>query len=135
MNVKTLGTAVAAALLALSGAAFGQAGASGSPAPAGGSTVHPTTPSTPKTDSATAGTGTQPSAGAAAGTSSTRDVARCDAMTGAERERCLRDAREDRSSTGPGNPTTPESVNRLPQRTDPTPPRSEDRSGPTEPRR
>jgi hypothetical protein len=132
MNVKVLGAAVTAALLGLSTAAFGQAGASGSPAPAGGSTVHPTVPSTPKTDSATAGTGTQPST-AGASASDRRDLARCDTMTGMERERCLRDSHG--AATGPGNPTQPDSVNRLPQRTDPTPPKPEDRSSPNTPRR
>ena len=136
MKLRTLGAAVAAALLGISTAAFGQAGAAGSPAPAGGSTVHPSGPGPSHTDSATAGTGTQraPATGTA-GATTTHDLARCDAMTGAEKERCLRDARGDRASTGPGNPTTPESVQRLPQRTDPTPPRPEDRSAPTSPRR
>ena len=110
MRMKVLGTAVAAALLGLSTVTFGQGtSASGSSAASGQDTPReaakaqagPGSAQGGATGSATTGSGTVVT------TPGVVVTTRCDAMTGEERTRCLRDERASTGSTAAGVPVTP----------------------------
>jgi len=112
MNSKVLGAAVAAAMLGLSTASFGQ-GSSASPGGASGPSGQDTPREASRADSGagsasgssgavTSGSGgTVVAPGATTGTAS-----RCDTLTGAERTRCMRDERSSTGSSTPGVPVT-----------------------------
>ncbi len=86
MNLKLMVSATAAALLALSTASFGQSGTSARPTGSSGSNIGGTPPAmSGGTSNGTAGNGSS-----ATGASSA--AAHCAGMTGAERDRCMKEA-------------------------------------------
>ncbi len=111
MKMKVLGTAVAAALLGLSTVTFGQAsgGAAGSSSASGQDTSREASRAQSGPGSAQGGASgsATTSSGAVVTTPGAVVTTRCDAMTGEERTRCLRDERASTGSTAaPGVPVT-----------------------------
>jgi hypothetical protein len=111
MKMKVLGTAVAAALLGLSTVSFGQ-GAAGS---ASGSSAASGQDTPREASRAQSGAGTGQGGASGAVTSGSGAVvttpgvvttSRCDAMTGEDKTRCLRDERASTGSSA-GVPVTP----------------------------
>lgn len=108
MKMKLLGTAVTAALLSVSMGAFAQAGGGGA---AGSAAVGSTTGGDQKgsiTDRST-GTSVAPRDRATPRDSAnSRSTTHCDALSGAEMTRCMRDARASSGSSGlpSDSPTT-----------------------------
>jgi hypothetical protein len=102
MKSKVIGTAVAAALLALSTGAFAQAGGGSA---AGSAAVGSNTPGDQKGSVTDRESGTpsvqQPGDRATPRDSATsRSTTHCDALSGAEKTRCMRDARASSGSSG-----------------------------------
>lgn len=91
MNVKLIVSATAAALLAVSTASFGQSSTSGRPAGSSGSNTGGTPPAmTGGSSNGSSATGT--SSGSMSGSSATGATAsRCAALTGLEKDRCLKE--------------------------------------------
>lgn len=112
MNTKLIGAAVAAALLGLSTASFGQgagASASGASGASGQDSARQAGQASPSAGASGSGAVTSGSGAAVGTTGTTTTTSRCDTMTGAERTRCLRDERPSSgSSTAPGVPVTQE---------------------------
>ena len=115
MKIKVLGAAVTAAMLVLSTGAFGQAGAgagnSGPSAPSGSD-------SGVRTPGNTAAPVTDTTGSAAVGTSRDASVSttHCDSLSGAEKTRCMRDAR---ASTGSSNAGSTDGKRQVPGDTNP----------------
>ena len=92
MNTKLIVSATAAALLAISTASFGQSSTSARPAGSSGSNTGGTPPAMTggSTNGSTGSTGAAVNGSAAAG--ATADASRCAALTGLDKERCLKEA-------------------------------------------
>ena len=87
MNLKLMVSATAAVLLTLSTASFGQSDTSARPAGSSGSNIGGTPPAmSGGTSNGTAGNGSSATGGASSA------AAHCAGMTGAERDRCMKEA-------------------------------------------
>lgn len=104
MKTKALGAAIAAALMGLSAAAFAQT-TPGTRGPSGGTIGqdNPAANETPATGTATGAA----NGSASVGTSGTGTYGACDNLTGAEKDRCLRDNSSRGASSGAYIPQRP----------------------------
>ena len=108
MKTKALGAAIAAALMGLSAAAFAQT-TPGTRGPSGGTIGqdNPAANETPATGTATGAANGNASGSASVGTSGTGAYGACDNLTGAEKDRCLRDNSSRGASSGAYIPQRP----------------------------
>ena len=111
MKTKIIGAAVAAALLGLSGVAFGQGaaggGSAGGTAASGQDTPREASRANSGPGSAAGTPGVVTSGSATTTAPATSMASRCDTLTGAEKTRCMRDERPSSgSSVNPGVPVT-----------------------------
>jgi hypothetical protein len=104
MNTRLLATAVAAALLGLSSVSFGQNAVNS--AGASGATRGQDNPGANETSGAGTPVTGSPAVTSGSSTAGAGSTAACDAMTGAERDRCLRD-RDRGSNSGAYTPQRP----------------------------
>jgi len=120
MNMKLLGAAVAAALLGLSTASFGQASSQDTPREAGAAKAGPGSATSGATTGSTSGSATT-------GATVTTD---CDSLTGAAKTRCLREqGSSSGSSTAPAGGVTKQPDQSGPGTSDKTSPKNPNAPG------